>query len=93
MLSTVTASPARRVRPYLFRRRLRCIGSAIMAGVKRFTVTIEAPNWKDLQEIELPQLPREGDAIETRYGTCIVNQAEPVPDGGQYAGKIVCRLP
>jgi hypothetical protein len=93
MLSTVTASPARRVRPYLFRRRLRCIGSAIMAGVKRFTVTIEAPNWKDLQEIELPQRPREGDAIETRYGTCIVTQAEPVPDGGQYAGKIVCRLP
>jgi len=83
----------RRVRPYLFRRRLCCIGSAIMAGVKRFTVTIEAPNWKDLQEIELPQLPREGDAIETRYGTCIVTQAEPVPDGGQYAGKIVCRLP
>jgi hypothetical protein len=39
------------------------------------------------------QLPREGDAIETRYGTCIVTQAEPSPDAGQYAGKIVCRLP
>jgi hypothetical protein len=66
---------------------------AIMRAVQRFTVTIEAPTWKDVQEVELPQLPGEGDAIETRYGTCIVTQAEPSSDGGQYAGKIVCRLP
>jgi hypothetical protein len=64
-----------------------------MAAVQRFTVTIEGPNWKDLEEVEMPQLPGEGDAIETRYGTCIVTQAEPWPGGGQYAGKIVCRLP
>jgi hypothetical protein len=64
-----------------------------MSPVQRFTVTIEAPNWKDFQEVELPQLPREGDAIETRYGTCIVTQSEPSPEGGQYAGTIFCRLP
>ena len=64
-----------------------------MGTVQRFTVTIEFPAWKDVQEVELPQLPGEGDVIETRYGTCIVIQAEPSPDGGQYAGKIVCRLP
>ena len=64
-----------------------------MGTVQRFTITTEFPNWKDVQEVELLQLPREGDAIETRYGTCIVTQAEPSPDGGQYAGKIVCRLP
>jgi hypothetical protein len=64
-----------------------------MGAVQRFTVTIEAPNWKDVQVVELPQLPGEGDAIEIKYGTCIVTQAEPLPAGGQYAGKIVCRLP
>jgi hypothetical protein len=64
-----------------------------MSPVQRFTITIEAPHWKDFQEVELPQLPREGDAIETRYGTCIVTQSELSPEGGQYAGTIVCRLP
>jgi hypothetical protein len=61
--------------------------------VQRFTITIEAPHWEDLQEIELPELPGEGDAIETRYGTCIVTRAEALPDSTQYAGRVVCRLP
>jgi hypothetical protein len=64
-----------------------------MGAVRRFTVTIEGSNWKDVQEVELPELPREGDTIETRYGTCIVTRAELLSDGGQYAGKIVCRFP
>jgi hypothetical protein len=64
-----------------------------MGAVQRFTITIEGPNWKDVEELELPQLPADGDAIETRYGTCIVTQAELLPDSEQYAGKIVCRLP
>jgi hypothetical protein len=64
-----------------------------MGAVQTFAITIEAPSWKDVQEVELPQLPGEGDAIETKYGTCIVTQAEPSSDGGQYAGKIVCRFP
>jgi hypothetical protein len=64
-----------------------------MRAVRRFTVTIEGHDWEDVQEVELPELPREGDAIETKYGTCIVTHAEPLSDGGHYAGKIVCRLP
>jgi hypothetical protein len=59
--------------------------------VYRVTVQIEGTNWQDFQELELPALPREGDPIETRYGTCIVTRADPSPDAGQRAGKIVCR--
>jgi hypothetical protein len=61
--------------------------------VQRFTITIEARGWEDVQEIELPELPGEGDAIETRYGTCIVTRAESLPDSTRYAGRIVCRFP
>jgi hypothetical protein len=61
--------------------------------VLRFTVTIQGPNWEDVQEMELPEFPGEGAAIETRYGTCIVTRAEPLPDSKQYDGRIVCRLP
>jgi hypothetical protein len=64
-----------------------------MDAVQRFIVTIEAPTWEDVQAIELPQLPRAGDAIETRYGTCVVTRAEPLPDKDPYGGKIVCRYP
>jgi hypothetical protein len=61
--------------------------------VYRVTVRIEGSNWQDFQELELPALPHEGDAIETRYGTCIVTRADPSPDSGQRAGKVVCRFP
>jgi hypothetical protein len=61
--------------------------------VQRFTVTIQGPNWEDVQEVELPELPREGDAIETRYGTCTVTHSELSPDRSQYAGKVICRFP
>jgi hypothetical protein len=64
-----------------------------MRAVRRFMVTIDRPNWEDVEDVELPELPREGDTIETKYGTCIVTRAELLSDGGQYAGKIVCRLP
>ena len=57
----------------------------------RITVTIEGSNWQDIQELEMPELPREGDAIETRYGTCIVTRADP-PAGGERGGKVVCRF-
>jgi hypothetical protein len=60
--------------------------------VYRVTVTIEGGNWQDVQELELPEVPREGDAIETRYGTCIITRADPSP-GGQRTGKVVCRFP
>jgi hypothetical protein len=62
-------------------------------ALKRFLVTVEGPNLSDVSEAELLQLPEEGEAIETRLGTCIVTSAEPSPDSSQYAGKIVCRLP
>jgi hypothetical protein len=61
--------------------------------MQRLTITIETPSWKDVQEVELPRLPAEGDTIETRYGTCIVTHAELLSNGGEYAGKIVCRFP
>ena len=61
--------------------------------VKKFTVTIEGANWKDIQDLELLDLPKEGETVETRYGTCIVTEAELFPDSGERAGKIVCRLP
>jgi hypothetical protein len=64
-----------------------------MGAVRRFTVTIEGSSWEDVQEVELPELPREGDTIETRYGTCIVTRVERLSDGGPYAGKVVCRFP
>jgi hypothetical protein len=59
--------------------------------MQRFTVTIEGRNWEDVAEVELPRLPREGETIETKYGTCLVTRAEPLQDSGPYAGKIVCR--
>ena len=58
-----------------------------------FTVTIEGHDWEDVEEVELPELPREGDTIETRYGTCVVTRAELLSDGGQYAGKVVAVFP
>jgi len=61
--------------------------------VRRFTVKIEGTNWEDVQELELPDFPRVGDAIETRYGTCLVTQSQPLPESDQYAGQIVCRFP
>jgi hypothetical protein len=66
---------------------------AMVTRVKKFTVTIEGPGWQDLQELELPELPPEGDTIETRYGTCFVTAAELLPESGTHDGKIVARLP
>ena len=64
-----------------------------MFRVQRFIITIEGPNWTDSDEAELLQLPREGEPIETKLGTCTVTSSELKPDLGQYAGKIVCRYP
>lgn len=61
--------------------------------MQRFIVTIEGPGWKDVQDMELPRPPGEGDSIETRYGTCIVTEVDAGPGAESYAGKIVCRLP
>jgi hypothetical protein len=61
--------------------------------VQSFTVTIEGTNWEDVEEVELPQLPAEGETIETKYGTCLVISAEMLPGTGGHTGKIVCRTP
>jgi hypothetical protein len=61
--------------------------------VQRFAVTIQGPGWEDLQDLEMPRAPAEGDAIETRYGTCVVTKVDPAPDADNYSGKITCRLP
>ena len=59
----------------------------------RFSVVIEAPNWKDVQDMELPDAPDEGETIETRYGTCVVTAVDLTPKSGGRAGTITCRLP
>ena len=64
-----------------------------MWTIKRFMITIEAPNWKDFQDVELPRLPEVGETIETKYGTCFVTQTDASPGTWPYAGKIVCRMP
>jgi hypothetical protein len=65
--------------------------SAIIAPV-RFTVTIEGAGWTDVQQLELPRLPREGELIETKYGTCQVTHSEATPEAEPVAGKIVCSI-
>ena len=65
----------------------------MITPMRRFLVSIEAPHWTDVQDVELPDAPREGDTIETRYGTCLVTKVELDADGSGHAGKIVCRFP
>jgi hypothetical protein len=55
-------------------------------------VTIEGSGWSDFQELELPRLPREGELIETKYGTCVVERSESAASTDRYDGKIVCRI-
>jgi hypothetical protein len=64
-----------------------------MTRIQRFIVTIEGPGWEDVQDVELPRAPREGDPIETHYGTCIVTKVDSHASAGGYGGKITCRLP
>ena len=61
--------------------------------MKQFILTVEGPNLEDLEEIELPSLPQEGDPIETRFGTCVVVRTESVADDSGHDGKIICRMP
>jgi len=48
--------------------------------------------WTDVQQLELPRLPREGELIETKYGTCQVTHSEATPEAEPVAGKIVCSI-
>ena len=58
----------------------------------RFVLTIEGPNWKDLDEIELSAAPVAGEPLGTKYGTCLLTKVEVVPDS-QFAAHITCKLP
>jgi hypothetical protein len=60
--------------------------------IQRFIITIVGHGWSDFEEIELPQLPSEGEAINTKLGTLLVERAEKTPEARRYDGKIVCRL-
>jgi hypothetical protein len=64
-----------------------------MRRVQRFILTIEGPGWTDSDDVELVRLPEQGEPIETRYGTCVVTRAEPLPDSDHFDGRIICRLP
>jgi hypothetical protein len=62
------------------------------ALIERFIITIEGPGWTDVEDIELPRLPDEGESVETKFGTMLVAHSEETPDMAAYAGRIVCRL-
>jgi hypothetical protein len=64
-----------------------------MSALQRFIVTVEGLPLEEIEEIELSRLPAEGEPIETRYGTCIITRTETAAEGGQYAGRIFCRMP
>jgi len=55
-------------------------------------ITIDGPNFQDLQEAEVPRLPEEGEPIETKYGTCVVTSVESLPASEHFAGKVICRM-
>jgi hypothetical protein len=58
--------------------------------MQRFEVTIEGSGWTDVQELELPRLPGEGELIETKYGTCRVTHSESLAPSDAFDGRIVC---
>ena len=61
--------------------------------MKHVVIAIEGPNFQDFEEAEVLRLPEEAEAIETKYGTCIVTRVEADPAGEHYDGKVFCRLP
>lgn len=61
--------------------------------MQQFIITIEGPGFQGVEEIELPRMPAEGDAIETKYGTCVVSRTLPAPESDAYDGRIVCTIP
>jgi hypothetical protein len=61
-----------------------------MPLMQRFNVTIEGEGWTDVQVLELLRLPRKGELIETKYGTCVVTHSEPTENTEPFQGKIVC---
>jgi hypothetical protein len=71
----------------------RASASCDYRAIQHFIITIEGPGWEDFEDVELPRLPRKGEPVETKYGTCFVTHSEEHADSEAYDGKIVCRLP
>jgi hypothetical protein len=69
------------------------VESCIIGPIKRFQIKIEAPDWEDFEEVELPRLPAVGETIDTKYGMLLVAQTDASPGTEPYEGKIVCRMP
>jgi len=61
--------------------------------MNRYIVTIEGTGLDDVEEAELPELPHEGDLIETKYGTCVVTGTKDEPGRYPFVGTISCRFP
>jgi hypothetical protein len=61
--------------------------------LERFILTVEGSSFQEIDEIELPRSPADGDPIETNLGTCVVVRTESLDDASQYSGRIVCRMP
>jgi len=59
----------------------------------RILVTIDGPNFQEVEEAEVLRLPEEGELIDTKYGTCVVTGVEPLPDSDQFSGRVLCRMP
>src|SRR5262249_60912398 len=57
-------------------------------ALKRFLVTVEGPNLKDVSEAELLELPEAGQTSETRFGACIIARAARSPERMQYTSKL-----
>lgn len=60
--------------------------------MQRIIVTIEGPGFQDFEEIEVVQLPEEGELISTKYDNCLVTSVVLTPDS-DFLGKVVCRMP
>ena len=61
--------------------------------MQRFIVVVEGLPIEGVEEVELPHVPAVGEPIETRFGTCVVTRTEDPPEGSQYGGRIICRMP
>lgn len=60
--------------------------------MQRIIVTIEGPGFQDFEEMEVVQLPEEGELISTKYDSCLVTSVVLTPDS-DFLGKVVCRMP
>jgi hypothetical protein len=60
--------------------------------MQRIIVTIDGPNFQDVEETEVVHLPEEGELITTKYGNCVVTAVELTP-ASDFLGKVACRMP